>query len=104
MAGLEYDFNGESDVVQTRPLDQINLLGLRAKSVAAIDQGITDPVMKFRVAQNVTRYLTPDGMYALTNDALAHIEEIYDHSWELKDAIEAAFKEEDRNVIVSIAW
>lgn len=103
-AGLEYDFNGETDVIQTRPQDQINLLGLRAKAEAAIDQGITDPVMKFRGERNITRYLTPNEMYALTNDALAHIESIYDHSWERKDEIDAALKAEDREAIDFIVW
>lgn len=103
-AGLEYDFNGETDVVQTRPQDQVNLLGLRAKAEAAIDQGATDLVMKFRGENNVTRYLTPDEMYTLTNDALTHIEGIYDHSWERKDAIDAALEEEDRKKIEAIKW
>lgn len=103
-AGLEYDFGGEIDVVQTRPQDQVNLLGLRAKAEAAIDQGITDPVMKFRGESNVTRSLTPDKMYTLTTDALAHIESIYDHSWERKDAIDEALEDEDREGVVVVEW
>lgn len=59
--------------------------------------------MKFRGEQNVTRYLSPNEMYVLTNDALAHIESIYDHSWERKDAIDAAL-EEDRVEIENITW
>lgn len=104
MEGLPREITGEPDVVQTRPQDQINLLGLRAKAEAAIDQGITDPVMKFRGENNVTRYLTPDEMYALTNDALAHIEGIYDHSWERKDAIDAALEDNDRAAIEAVVW
>ncbi|MBE0405289.1 DUF4376 domain-containing protein [Halomonas citrativorans] len=103
-AGLEYDFNGETDVVQTRPQDQVNLLGLRAKAEAAIDQGATDQVMKFRGENNVTHYLTPDEMYTLTNDALAHIEGIYDHSWERKDAIDVALEDDDREKIEQLFW
>lgn len=102
--GLPRDIAGEPDVVQTRPQDQINLLGLRAKAEAAIDQGITEPVMKFRGENNVTRYLTPDEMYKLTNDALAHIEGIYDHSWERKDAIDVALEDEDREGIEAVEW
>lgn len=104
MEGLPREITGEPDVLQTRPQDQINLLGLRAKAEAAIEQGITDPVMKFRGENNVTRHLTPDEMYALTNDALAHIEGIYDHSWERKDAIDAALEGEDREGIDAISW
>ncbi|QPL45011.1 DUF4376 domain-containing protein [Halomonas sp. A40-4] len=102
--GLPRDIAGEPDVVQTRPQDQINLLGLRAKAESARDEGVTEPVMKFRGEQNVTRYLTPDEMYTLTNDALAHIESIYDHSWERKDAIDVALKAEDREGIKAVEW
>ena len=101
-AGLEYDFHGVTDVVQTRPQDQINLLGLRAKAEAAQAEGVTDPVMKFRGEQNITRLLTPDEMYSLTTAALAHIEGIYDHSWELKDVIKAALEDEDREGIEAV--
>lgn len=103
-AGLEYDFNGETDVVQTRPQDQVNLLGLRAKAEEAIEQGITDPVMKFRGEKNVTRYLTPVEMYTLTNDALAHIEGIYDYSWKRKDAINAMLEAEDRKGVKAVRY
>lgn len=104
MEGLPREITGEPDVVQTRPQDQINLLGLRAKAEAALDQSITEPVMKFRGEKNVTRYLTPDEMYSLTNDALAHIEGIYDHSWERKDSIDDALKGGDRKEIEAISW
>jgi len=104
MEGLPREITGEPDVVQTRPQDQINLLGLRAKAEAAIDQDITDPVMKFRGEKNVTRYLTPGEMFTLTNDALAHIESIYDHSWKRKDALDAAHQAEDREAIETLSW
>lgn len=102
--GLPREIDGKPDVVQTRPQDQINLLGLRAKAEAAIDEGITDPMMKFRGEQNVTRYLTPGEMYTLTNDALAHIEGIYDRSWERKDAIDAALQDENRARVSMVTW
>lgn len=102
--GLPRDIAGEPDVVQTRPQDQINLLGLRAKAEVAIEEGVTEPVMKFRGEKNVTRHLTPNEMYTLTNDALAHIESIYDHSWERKDAIDAALQNEDRERIENTTW
>ncbi|SES09285.1 protein of unknown function [Vreelandella subterranea] len=102
--GLPYEIAGEQDVVQTRPQDQINLLGLRAKAEAAREEGITEQVMKFRGQKNVTRYLTPNDMYALTTAALAHIEEIYDHSWERKDAIKVALEAEDRDGIEAVEW
>lgn len=102
--GLPRDIAGEPDFVQTRPQDQINLLGLRAKAEAAIDKGITDPVLKFRGQNNVTRYLTPEEMYKLTNDALAYIEGIYDHSWELKDLINVYQTQEIYNQLLNLTW
>ncbi|MCZ0930301.1 DUF4376 domain-containing protein [Halomonas janggokensis] len=102
--GLPHEIAGEQDVVQTRPQDQLNLLGLRAKAEAAREEGITEPVMKFRGQKNITRYLTPDEMHNLTTAALAHIEEIYDHSWERKDAIKVALEAEDRDGIEAVEW
>lgn len=103
-AGLEYDIDGESDVVQTRPEDQINLLGLSAKALRLIADGISDPVMPFRGLSNVTRMLTPEQMDSLTFAALTHIEGIYQHSWNCKDAIDAALNDRDREGVEAIHW
>ncbi|GAA0586980.1 DUF4376 domain-containing protein [Halomonas salifodinae] len=103
-AGLPYDIAGEPDVVQTRPQDQINLLGLNAKAQRLVAEGVTDPVMPFRGLSNVTRLLTPEHMDTLTLAALAHIEDIYQRSWDRKDAIDAALDSSDRMGIEAVVW
>lgn len=103
-AGLPYDIDGEPDVVQTRPQDQINLLGLSAKAQRLVAEGVIDPVMPFRGLSNVTRLLTPEQMDALTLAALAHIEGIYQRSWDRKDAIDAALVAKDRESIEAVEW
>ena len=102
--GLPYDIAGEPDVVQTRPQDQINLLGLSSKAQRLIADGVTDAVMPFRGQSNVTRMLTPEQMDAMTLAALAHIEGIYQQSWDRKDAIDAALAAGDRDAIEAISW
>jgi hypothetical protein len=103
-AGLPYEIAGEPDVVQTRPQDQINLLGLSAKAQRLIAEGVTDPVMPFRGQSNITRLLTPGQMDAMTLAALAHIEGIYGRSWARKDAIDQALAAEDREAIEAVSW
>lgn len=103
-AGLPYDIAGEPDVVQTRPQDQINLLGLSAKAQRLVAEGVTDPVMPFRGLSNVTQMLTPEQMDALTLAALAHIEGIYQRSWDRKDAIDAAEETGDHEAIEAVEW
>lgn len=108
--GLPYDVGGEPDVVQTRPQDQINLLGLSAKAQRLKAEGITEPVMPFRGFSNITRSLTPEQMDALALAALAHIESIYQRSWDLKDTINIALNDENldddakRSVIEKVNW
>lgn len=102
--GLEYDFNGEIDVVQTRPQDQINLLGLSAKSQRLIAAGQPDATLTFRSGDNVNRKLTAKEIDALTLAALGYIESIYEHSWEVKDRLARAEKNGDRDTISSLTW
>lgn len=103
-AGLPYDIAGEPDVVQTRPQDQINLLGLSSKAQRLIAEGVTDPVMPFRGLSNITRLLTPEQMDAMTLAALAHIEGIYQRSWELKDIVEQTASSGVRDDLCAISW
>ncbi|MCE8015917.1 DUF4376 domain-containing protein [Halomonas sp. MCCC 1A17488] len=103
-AGLPYDFDGHIDVVQTRPQDQINLLGLSAKAQRLIADGEAAPVMRFRGQSNETRMLTPEQMNTLTMTALNHIESIYQRSWECKDAISRALETQDRETLHTIKW
>ncbi|RUR27703.1 DUF4376 domain-containing protein [Vreelandella nanhaiensis] len=102
--GLEYEINGEPDTVQTRPQDQINLLGLQAQAQRLIVAGQPDATLTFRGLQNVNRELTASEIDKLTLAALSHIEEIYQKSWDLKDQLDAAFEAEEREVIEAISW
>jgi hypothetical protein len=58
----------------------------------------------FRGETNVTRKLTATEMDVMTMTALGHIENIYQQSWERKDAIRAALEAEDREALEAIAW
>jgi|GEM_PF-3057321 len=103
-AGLEYDFNGENDVVQTRPQDQINLLSLQAQAQRLIAAGQPEVLLTFRGLQNVNRELTATEIDALTLAALGHIEKIYQKNWQLKDRLDAALEAEDREGIEQLFW
>ena len=102
--GLEYDINGDPDVVQTRPQDQINLLGLNAKATRLITTGNADTLMEFRGGSNISHWLNAAAMDDLTMAALSHIENIYQQSWERKDALDAALKAQDREAIEALSW
>ncbi|WPJ21702.1 site-specific DNA-methyltransferase [Bacillus phage vB_BpuM-ZY1] len=102
--GLEYDFNGEIDVVQTRPQDQINLLGLSAKAQRLIAAGQPEATLTFRSGDNVNRELNAAEIDRLTLAALGHIETIYQKSWTLKDGLERALLEGDREEIEQLIW
>lgn len=103
-AGLPYEIAGEPDVVQTRPQDQINLLGLSAKAQRLIAAGDTETLIPFRGLSNVNRTLTAAEVDAMTLAALAHIESIYQRSWDRKDAIDQALAAEDREAIEAVTW
>lgn len=110
-AGMGYTLpDGSVDVVQTRPQDQINLMGLGIKAERLVDDGVTDPVMEFRGESNITHMITPADMVTLTDAALTHIEGIYQHSWDRKDAIGSALgdetltDDEKRVAIEAVTW
>ncbi|MCL7930444.1 DUF4376 domain-containing protein [Halomonas llamarensis] len=100
-AGLPYEINGQPDIVQTRLQDKINLLGLRIEAQELTSAGITDPIMPFRAESNTGYQLTPQQMIDLTNAALAHIQQIYQQSWQLKDAVDNAESADD---VSAIEW
>ncbi|WP_237673684.1 DUF4376 domain-containing protein [Vreelandella profundi] len=103
-AGLAYEINGEPDVVQTRPQDQINLLGLSAQAQRLIAADQPEATLTFRGLQNVNRELTASEIDTLTLAALGHIESIYQKSWQLKDQLDAALKAENREAIEALSW
>lgn len=100
LTGMPYTFGDQEDVVQTRPQDQINLMGLSVKAqrqIAAND----NTLMPFRGLSNITRMLSPGDMDAMAMAALAHIEGIYARSWARKDAVDNA---ETLEAIDAIQW
>ncbi len=103
-AGLPYEIDGQQDIVQTRPQDQINLLGLNAKATRLISSGNADTLMEFRGQSNVSHWIDAHAMDDLTMAALSYIEDIYQQSWERKDALDAAHKAEDREAIEAVVW
>lgn len=103
-AGLPYDIAGEPDVVQTRPEDKTNLLGIAIEARGLDAEGVTDPVIQFRGLSNVNRSLTPQQAIDLTNAASIHIKAIYQRSWDRKDTIDAALANEDREGIEAVEW
>ncbi|WP_231500712.1 MULTISPECIES: DUF4376 domain-containing protein [unclassified Halomonas] len=101
---MEYDFNGETDVVQTRPQDQVNLLGLQAKAQRLIAAGQPEATLTFRGLKNVNRELTATEVEALTLAALGHIEGIYQKSWQLKDRLDAALEAGEHEKLKEVFW
>ncbi len=100
-AGMTYTFgDGDEDVVQTRPADKVNLLGLNAKAEAMIAAGDSSSI-PFRGQSNVTRMLSPQEMQAMTLAALDHLESIYAQSWQLKDTLRNATTPDE---VEAVAW
>lgn len=103
-AGLPYEIDGQQDVVQTRAQDQINLLGLNAKATRLISSGNAETLMEFRGLSNVSHWIDAEAMDDMTMAALSYIEDIYQQSWERKDALDAAHAAEDREAIEAVVW
>jgi hypothetical protein len=91
-------------VVQTRPQDQINLLGLSAKAQRLIAADQPEATLTFRGGDNVNRELTAAEIETLTLAALRHIETIYQKSWELKDILNTSSKAGNREAIEKLTW
>ncbi|RCV89718.1 DUF4376 domain-containing protein [Billgrantia montanilacus] len=102
--GLPLDIAGEPDVVQTRPQDKTNLLGIAIEARQLDAEGVVEAVLEFRGLSNVKRTLTPQQAIDLTNEASTYIKSIYQRSWDRKDAIDAALEAEDREGIEGVVW
>lgn len=98
--GMSYQFSDGGDVVQTRPQDQINLMGLAAKAQRQLGAGDDTP-LPFRALSNQARMLTPAETDAMALAALAHIEGIYGRTWQAKDAIEVV---ESIEALEAVQW
>jgi hypothetical protein len=90
-AGVEFDFDGTLDVVQTRDeRDYVNISGYTLKAMMLQTAGVTGPVLEFRAESNTNYNLTPLLMLALGNAVAEHRANAYQISWTLKDAVKNA--------------
>lgn len=95
--GMEWTFNGTNEVIQTRPEDKTNLLGIAIEARTLHAANVTTPFTPFRVESNVEYLITPQEGMAITSAALAHIIEKYRRIWKYKDDIRNASTIEELN-------
>ncbi|MEQ5769995.1 DUF4376 domain-containing protein [Halomonas sp. H33-56] len=104
-AGMPHTMpGGTDDVVQTRPEDEPNLLGLAIEARDLRDAGETGAVQVLRAQSNVLYAMTPEQMIAVTDAAKAFKKQQLAHSWTRKDEIEAALEAGDRAALEVITW
>lgn len=104
-AGMPYTMpDGSDDTVQMMAEDRQNLLGLAIEARDLKAAGVTDSVQEFRAASNIRYPMTPDQVIALTDAALGHYKVLLQHSWDRKDAIDAALETGDREGIEAVVW
>jgi hypothetical protein len=104
-AGMLYTMpDGTDDVVQTRPEDEPNLLGLAIEARDLRDAGVTDAGQVLRAQSNKLYAMTPPQMIAVTDAAKAFKKQQLAHSWARKDDIKAALEASDRAALEAIDW
>ena len=104
-AGMLYTMpDGTDDVVQTRPEDEPNLLGLAIEARDLRDAGETGAGQVLRAQSNKLYAMTPAQMIAVTDAAKAFKKQQLAHSWARKDEIKAARQAEDRAALEAIDW
>ncbi|MFI9653962.1 hypothetical protein ABGV17_04420 [Guyparkeria sp. GHLCS8-2] len=96
--------DGTADVVQTRSIDEPNLLGLAIEARDLRDAGETGGVLQLRAQSNVVYSLTPQEMIDLTDAAKAFKKQWLTHSWGKKDAVRTALSADDRAGIEAVTW
>lgn len=103
--GLPYTMPGGSDdVIQTRPEDESNLLGLAIEARDLRDAGETGAVQELRAQSNTIYAMTPEQMIAATDAAKAFKKQQLARSWSRKDDIDAALGADDREGIEAVSW
>ncbi|QEM80210.1 DUF4376 domain-containing protein [Halomonas binhaiensis] len=103
--GMPYTMpDGTEDIVQTRPEDEGNLLGLaiEARDLKAV--GDLSHAFMLRAKSNRLYELTPDEMIDLTDTAKQFKQDLLERSWHLKDALRAAEEINDREAAKAINW
>lgn len=85
-AGATFEVTGYGPVpLQGRLKDQINLQARVIAAQGAKAQGVTDPILLLRDADDVNHMLTPDQMIELVGKGVAWIEATMQVSWDMKD-------------------
>lgn len=95
--GFEHTFGDTTDIVQTRQRDRENIMGLAVSA-----QRNPDNTFAFRAQSNTTYELSADEVLALADAAQEHVSEQYRHSWERKEALDQALKDEDQETIETL--
>lgn len=104
-AGMPYTMpDGTEDVIQTRPQDEPNLLGLAIEARDLRDSGETDAVQELRTRSNAVYSMTPQQMIDATDAAKAFKKAQLKKSWLLKKDIADALAAEDRAALDAITW
>lgn len=92
--GCEADINGDETLVipldMRNSTDLTNIHGFVTNAIAAARANVTDPVLKFRGADNVTHNLTPEQGIRLGEIAARYYTNCYERAWALKDQIASA--------------
>ena len=70
--------------LQGRDRDQTNMLGLKDAARDLRDAGVTDAVMVFRDADDVSHDLTPAQMIDMVSEGMAWFSATYQASWAIK--------------------
>ncbi|WP_295808869.1 hypothetical protein [uncultured Nitratireductor sp.] len=91
-AGRVFSVAGYGDVPLTgRDRDQVALMGLLVKAQSLLADGVSDPVLTVRDAENVNHILTPAQMIELVTEGMTWMEAVMAVSWAMKDE-EAPFE------------
>ncbi|MEQ9131103.1 MAG: DUF4376 domain-containing protein [Salinisphaeraceae bacterium] len=90
-SGVSYDFpDGSAVTAQTRnDTDRANIHATVTNGLVLQAQGVTDPVMPFRDAENVTHMMTPEQAIAFGQTVLAAVTGLYQTKWAVEVAIDA---------------
>lgn len=104
-AGMPYTMpDGTDDIIQTRPQDEPNLLGLAIEARDLRDSGETEAVQELRTRSNALYTMTPQQMIDATDAAKAFKKAQLKKSWLLKKDIADALEAEDRDALDAITW
>lgn len=93
--GFPYEFGENTYHIQLRDGDIGRITGFRVKADELIALGITDPVMEFRVYENVVVKLTPAEASAMADAAFTGYTAFLRSIWDLKDLTRLAEREEE---------